>query len=81
VSVAELVRLVGELIGRELTVEIETQRLRPATSEVEQLIADPGLAERLTGWTAKTELREGLAATIAWFEANPGRYRLGEYVI
>ena len=81
VSVAELVQLVGELMGRELTVEVEPERLRPPMSEVEQLVADPGLAERLTGWTAKTELRDGLAATIAWFEANPGRYRVGEYVI
>jgi dTDP-glucose 4,6-dehydratase len=81
VSVAELVQLVGELIERELAVEVESERLRPPNSEVERLISDPRLAERLTGWKPSTDLRQGLASTIAWFEANTGRYRIGEYVI
>jgi dTDP-glucose 4,6-dehydratase len=80
VSVAELVQVVGELMERELTAEVDQERLRPPNSEVERLISDPGLAERLIGWKASTDLRHGLAQTIAWFEANADRYRFGEYV-
>ena len=50
-------------------------------SEVERLISDPALAERLTGWRPEVELREGLARTIAWIDANASRYRTDHYVI
>jgi NAD dependent epimerase/dehydratase len=81
VSVGELVAIVGELLGRELTVETDPARLRPPKSEVEQLRASPALARELLGWEARVDLREGLARTIEWIERNVRHYRVDDYVI
>jgi NAD dependent epimerase/dehydratase len=81
VSVGDLVATVAELLGRELSVETESRRVRPKNSEVVRLISGPFLAEQLLGWRADVPLREGLGETIAWIERNSGRYRTAQYVI
>lgn len=81
VSVGELVDIVGELLGRELTVETDPARLRPPKSEVERLRASPALARELLGWEPRVDLREGLARTIEWIERNVRHYRVDDYVI
>jgi dTDP-glucose 4,6-dehydratase len=81
ISVAELVGLVGELLGRELQVEIDDRRVRPDGSEVARLMSGPFLARELLGWAPRTGLREGLGATIEWIARNAGRYRARDYVI
>lgn len=80
VSVGEIVDLVGELLGVELQVHTDPQRVRPALSEVQLLLSDPARARTVTGWTPRVALRDGLQRTIAWVEANTGRFRTGEYV-
>ena len=81
VSVGDLVRLVGEVLGRELSVETDPRRVRPEASEVVRLISGPFLAEQVLGWRAEVPLSEGLAQTIAWMERNAERYRASDYVI
>lgn len=81
VSVADIVELVGELLGRELQVETEDTRVRPPLSEVEVLVADPSLARELCGWQAEVGLRDGLQRTIGWIEQNAERFKVGDYVI
>lgn len=81
VRIGELVELVGELLGRELVVEQDPDRVRPAGSEVEQLVSSPALAAELTGWRATVALSEGLARTIDWIRRNLHRYRVDHYVI
>jgi NAD dependent epimerase/dehydratase len=81
VTVRKLVDLVGELLDRELTVELDSDRLRPETSEVQRLVSDPHLAGELTGWAPRVGLRDGLAKTIDWIQANASRYRVEDYAI
>jgi NAD dependent epimerase/dehydratase len=81
VSVGDLVRIVGDLLGRELVVETDSERVRPAKSEVERLISDPSRAQELMGWEPSVDLREGLAQTMEWIERNASRYRTDHYVI
>jgi NAD dependent epimerase/dehydratase len=81
VSVADLVDLVGDILGRELSVETDARRVRPGASEVERLISGPFLAQELLGWQARVPLREGLERTIAWMERNADRFRAADYVI
>jgi NAD dependent epimerase/dehydratase len=80
VSIGELVQAVGEILGRELEVEVEEERIRPEDSEVERLLSSPRLAEELTGWRPTVSLREGLERTIPWIQANLDRYRADQYV-
>ncbi len=79
VSVAELVAVVGELLGRRLAVEVDEARLRPPLSEVRRLVSNPALAHELIGWSPKVDLGAGLSATIGWIESNMSRFRIGEY--
>jgi NAD dependent epimerase/dehydratase len=81
VSVSDLVDMVAEILGRELTVETDPARLRPDKSEVERLISGPLLARELLGWEPTVDLREGVARTIDWIERNVHRYRVDHYVI
>jgi dTDP-glucose 4,6-dehydratase len=81
ISVGELVGAIGELLGRELEVEVDDRRVRPDGSEVARLVSGPFLARELLGWEPRTDLRAGLAQTIAWIERNARRYRADDYVI
>jgi NAD dependent epimerase/dehydratase len=79
VSIGELAELIAELIGRELEIELDPQRVRPGTSEVPRLLCDHTRITDSTGWQPSTGLRSGLAQTIAWVQANQHRYRAHEY--
>jgi NAD dependent epimerase/dehydratase len=81
VAVADIVDLVGDLLGKELEVELDEARVRPPKSEVERLVSDPAKAREQTGWEATVDLREGLGRTIEWIELNAERYRVDQYVI
>lgn len=70
VSVGDVVELVGEIVGRELAVETEDQRLRPERSEVLQLLGDATKLHTATGWNPTTGLREGLEGVIAWMRTT-----------
>lgn len=81
VSVAELVQLIGEIVGKKLEVEVDPERVRPSDSEIARLVCDPAPTTALTGWRASTDLRTGLSETIAWLRSNLNRYRTDEYSI
>lgn len=86
ISVNDTAHLIAELMGRDILIECEAERLRPADSEVERLFADIGKAARLTGWSpaygGREGFRRGLQRTIAWFAdpANRVRYPSGYQV-
>ncbi len=79
ISVGALVELVGELVGRELEVEPDTERVRPPASEVPRLLCDYASTTALTGWAPEVALRTGLSATLDWVQANPDRCAPGRY--
>jgi NAD dependent epimerase/dehydratase len=81
VSVGELVDVVAGLLGRDLEVDVDPARLRPAHSEVMRLISSPRLAFELTGWSPRVDLEEGLRQTIGWLEGRGAPARVAEYVI
>ena len=73
VSIGDLVDMVGEVLGKDLTVELDEQRVRPALSEVERLISSPERAKSLTGWEPTVDLREGLSRTVDWLRVHSSR--------
>jgi dTDP-glucose 4,6-dehydratase len=79
ISIGELVKRIGDLLGRPITVETETDRVRPAASEVERLLAGTDLARSLFNWKPRYSLDEGLAETIAWIRQNLSRFRPDGY--
>jgi NAD dependent epimerase/dehydratase len=81
VSVADVVRIVGEILGRELVVAQDAQRLRPENSEVHQLLGDATRLREATGWAPATDLRHGLEAVIEWIRTTGLARRSGAYAI
>ncbi len=79
ISIGDLAAKIIELVGRDVPVVTEEQRLRPERSEVERLWADNRRAWELLNWRPQVSLDEGLRCTIAWIRDNLDRYRLGKY--
>lgn len=78
-TIGAAAELVAELLGVEATIESDPARVRPQTSEVERLWADPSKAKRLLGWEpeygGEDGLRRGLTETIEWFAAMPSAWQ------
>lgn len=87
ISVGDTVRTIANLMGRDVEIISDEQRLRPSGSEVERLWADNTRARELAGWSPQygglEGFKRGLQETIEWFsvQANLRRYRAGLYNI
>ncbi len=81
ISVGDLANLIAKMVGKPVIIESEDERLRPQCSEVERLLADNALAQKLLGWMPKVSLEEGLSLTIGWIKENLELYRGNAYVI
>jgi NAD dependent epimerase/dehydratase len=81
VSIGQLADTLGLLIGKELSLIAENQRVRPENSEVERLCADATLAQNMLGWKPTVCLQDGLRQTIEWFERNLHCYHVGGYAV
>ncbi len=83
ITVGDTVKLIGQVMGAELNVTQEDQRLRPEGSEVMRLLADHSELSTLTGWQPEVPLEEGLKRTAEWFTnpINLARYRVDQYTV
>ena len=70
-SIGETLSEIANIMGVEVTVSERAERLRPANSEVDRLLADNSKAMRLLNWAPEISGREGfqrgLEKTIEWF--------------
>ena len=80
ISIGDLAKLLGDITGVVPRIETDPDRVRPAASEVERLVADPALARELLGWTPTVDLRAGLQRTVEWLRQSPAGDRAAEYV-
>ncbi|MBX3478346.1 MAG: SDR family NAD(P)-dependent oxidoreductase [Brevundimonas sp.] len=81
IAVGDLPRMIGEAAGIDITVEHDPQRMRPAASEVERLVADASRAREWLGWTPRVSVEEGLAQVVDFIRAHPDLYRPQEYAV
>jgi NAD dependent epimerase/dehydratase len=75
VSIGEVVEHVLRLLDQDVPVSIDDNRLRPADSEVERLVAGTAKAEVQLGWTPEIGLDEGLQLTIDWLTGSLGDFK------
>lgn len=83
ISVRELTAMIMKMMGREMKIKADKQRIRPEKSEVMRLLGDNTLIRSVCGWEPKHSLEKGLSDTIQWFKkaANLRRYKGGIYNI
>ncbi|MBI3872023.1 MAG: SDR family NAD(P)-dependent oxidoreductase [candidate division Zixibacteria bacterium] len=70
-SVEDVVRSVADCLGKPLQIICEDHRVRPAGSEVERLLCDPGEARRRLNWSPTVTLKDGLRRVIDWMTKSP----------
>lgn len=74
ISVGDTAHTIANVIGKEINIITEDQRLRPIKSEVERLFADNNKAKELMGWQPEygglDGFKMGLQQTVEWF-SNP----------
>lgn len=78
-SVGEVVQLIARLMGREAVIDVQGERRRPASSEVDRLVCDPSKLCAATGWAPEVDFETGLGRTIAWIDERRHHFRPGEY--
>ncbi len=86
-SIGETATMIADIMGVNLTIDTDEQRLRPEKSEVERLWADNNKAKELLSWEplygGKDGFRKGLEETIEWFTnpRNLSQYKVDVYNI
>jgi len=81
ISIGDLADKIISLVGNEVEVIFDAERLRPQNSEVGRLIADNSKARDLIGWEPMVFLDEGLEKTIEWISGSLGMYKVGIYAV
>ena len=78
-SIGSLASRILEIVGRDLPVASDEQRVRPQMSEVERLVADWSQAREMLGWEPKVDLDHGLRRTIDWLRESISSYKPSIY--
>lgn len=87
VSIGDTVRIIADAMGVKVSIETDSDRLRPEKSEVDRLWADNAKAKQFLGWeplyAGRDGLRRGLTETVEWFlqSGNIGQYKADIYNI
>jgi NAD dependent epimerase/dehydratase len=79
VKIGDLAQQVIALIGRQVRIELEAERLRPEKSEVQRLLSDNRLAKQQLGWVPQVSMEQGLVQTIEWIRQHLEYYQPGKY--
>jgi NAD dependent epimerase/dehydratase len=81
VTVGELAALILRLMNSPKAIELDPERLRPASSEVFVLICDAQKAATTIGWKPRWSLENGLARTIDFVSGHAGLYKPSSYAV
>ena len=87
ISIKDTVSIIADIMGADVQINTDKQRIRPKDSEVERLWADNSKAKRLLNWEPKYGKDEGfrraIQETVNWFtdRDNLKNYKHGIYNI
>lgn len=85
ISIGDTAHAIADLMGVQVDIECDAERLRPGNSEVERLFASYTKAYEMMGWQPDyggiTGFKRGLKNTIEWFlnSDNLSRYKMNIY--
>ncbi len=70
ITIGNLVKLIADIIGTDIEIISDQQRVRPDKSEVERLFCDNRKIIASTNWKPDYTLESGLQETINWIQNN-----------
>jgi NAD dependent epimerase/dehydratase len=79
ITMGNLVKLISNLIGKEVEIKSDENRIRPENSEVERLFCDNKKILLKTSWKPDYYLENGLIETIEWLTKNIHLYKSNIY--
>lgn len=81
ISVYDTIQEICDMMGKDVTIAVDQDRIRPKNSEVHRLWCDNTRIRELTGFAPQYTLEKGLRKTIEWFcqESNLKKYKAGLY--
>jgi dTDP-glucose 4,6-dehydratase len=78
ISIKDTVDLIAKMMGENISISSDKERLRPEKSEVERLWSDNSKAKEIIQWTPKygglDGFERGIKETINWFLLNKNRH-------
>jgi NAD dependent epimerase/dehydratase len=80
-SIEAMAKLLMEITGREVPIDCDEVRIRPAGSEVNRLLADNTKITQMTGWTPRVPFRRGLEETVQWIGRNMHLFDTQRYAV
>lgn len=75
ISIRDLIKLISEIIGNDVSIKQDQQRVRADKSEVERLMCNNSKLKESTDWVPEYSLKSGLIETIDFLKANLDRYK------
>jgi NAD dependent epimerase/dehydratase len=75
ISIEETFNMIKEIMNADVKVVSDSKRIRPKKSEVHRLFCDATKIQKVTGYSPKYTLQDGLKSTIEWF-TEPENLRL-----
>lgn len=75
ISIGDTVKKIIDIIGKDVKILCDEERIRPEKSEVNRLWADNTKIKELTDWAPKYSIDEGLAETVDWIKENMKHYK------
>ena len=79
ITIGDTVEKIIRIIGEDVKILCDDERIRPEKSEVNRLWADNTKIKQLTDWTPKYTLDQGLEETIEWMKNNLQNYKTDIY--
>ncbi|MFC1717672.1 SDR family NAD(P)-dependent oxidoreductase [Candidatus Poribacteria bacterium] len=81
IAIGDLASKIITLVGRDVRIMSDEDRIRPEKSEVNRLLADATKARELIGWEPQFSLTDGLRNVIYWISEHLDRYKTNVYNI
>lgn len=81
ITIGELAQKIFTIIGKEVKIVTENQRMRPEKSEVLKLHAGNQKALDLLGWQPQVSLDQGLRLTVDWIREHLSLYQPDRYTV
>lgn len=81
ISIGDTLNLIKKLMNSDVDFVVDKERIRPKKSEVNRLWCDNTKIKKLTGFTPKYTIEDGLSETIDWFikKENLAKYKSNIY--
>ncbi|MFT5871847.1 MAG: NAD dependent epimerase/dehydratase [Clostridium sp.] len=79
ITIGDTVKKIVNIIGKDVKILCDDERIRPENSEVNRLWADNTKIKELTGWKPNYTIDSGLCATVEWIKNNMQYFKTDIY--